>query len=183
MGEALTEYQRGQKTREITLIPKRWEDVTREDLGEPYDAVIASYSLMVADIGEAVLKMQHACRGTTHIFWFLTQPLWAQVNAGVWKEIHGTAFYGEPTADCLWQVLYEMGIYAHLSVEGGCNPAYYPSIEEAVTEFHDRMNCTTAEQDAILRTYFARTLAKSEKGYFLNGRALGAHIWWAAVDQ
>ena len=183
MGEALMEYQHEQKTREITLVPKRWEDVTVEELGEPYDAVIASYSLMVTDIGEAVLKMQQACRGTTHVFWFLTQPLWAQVNTGVWKEIHGTEFYGEPTADCLWQVLCEMGIYANLAVEGGCDPAYYSSIEEAVTEFHGRMNCTTAEQDAILRTYFARTLAKSEKGYFVNGRALGAHIWWNTVDQ
>ena len=100
MGEALVEYQREQKTREITLIRKRWEDVTAEELGEPYDAVIASYSLMVTDIGEAVAKIQQCCRGTAHIFWFLTQPLWAQVNAGVWKQIHGTDFCGEPTAAC-----------------------------------------------------------------------------------
>jgi SAM-dependent methyltransferase len=183
MAEALIEYQRGQKTREISLIPKRWEDVTLEELGKPYDAVIASYSLMVTDVGEAVLKMQRACHGTAHIFWFLTQPLWARVNAGVWKEIHGTEFYGEPTADCLWQVLYEMGIYANLTVEDGCDPAYYSSIEDAVMEFHGRMNCTTPKQDAILRAYFARTLAKSGKGYFVSGQALGAHIWWNATEQ
>ena len=183
MGEALVEYQRGQKTREISLIPKRWEDVTPEELGDQYDAVIASHSLMVTDIGAAVKKMQQACRGTAHIFWFLTQPLWAQVSSEVWKHLHGTDFCGEPTADCLWQVLYEMGIYANLAVEGGCDPAYYPTIEDAVTEFHGLMNCTTPEQDTILHTYFARTLAKSEKGYFVNGRALGAHIWWTAGDQ
>ena len=183
MGEALVGYQREQKTREVALIPKRWEDVTSDDLGEPYDAVVASYSLMVTEIGDAVLKMQKSCRGTAHIFWFLTQPLWAQVNAGVWRELHGTDFCGEPTADCLWKALYEMGIYANLSVEGGCDPAYYPSIEDAVREFHGRMNCTTPEQDTILRTYFTRTLAQSEKGYFVNGRALGAHIWWDALDQ
>lgn len=183
MGESLVDYQREQKTREITLIPKRWEDVTLKELGEPYDAVIASYSLMVTDIGEAVSKMHQSCRGTAHIFWFLTQPLWAQVNAGVWKQIHGTEFCGEPTADCLWQVLYEMGIYANLSVEPGCDPAIYPGIEDAVTEFHGRMNCTTPEQDECLRQYFKRTLAKSDKGYYVNGRALGAHIWWNARDQ
>jgi SAM-dependent methyltransferase len=180
MGDALVEYQREQQTPEITLIRKRWEDVSPEELGEPYDAVIAAYSLMVTDIGEAVAKIQQSCRGTAHIFWFLTQPLWAQVNAGVWKELHGTEFCGEPTADCLWQVLYEMGIYANLSVESGCAPAIYPTIEDAVTEFHGRMNCTTPEQDEILRAYFTRTLAKSDKGYFVNGRALGAHLWWDA---
>jgi len=183
MSDALIEYQTQEKTREITLIPKRWEDVTHEELGEPYDAVIASYSLMVTDIGEAVAKIQQSCRGTVHIFWFLTQPLWAQVNAGVWKQLHGTEFCGEPTADCLWQVLYEMEINANLSVEPGCDPAIYPTIEDAVKEFHGRMNCTTPEQDAILREYFSRTLAKSEKGYYVNGRALGAHLWWNAQEQ
>jgi SAM-dependent methyltransferase len=183
MGEALREYERGQKTREITLIPKRWEDVTLEELGEPYDAVIASYSLMVTDIGDAVFKMQQSCRGTAHIFWFLTQPLWAQVNAGVWNQLHGTEFCGEPTADCLWQVLYEMGIYADLAVEPGCDPAVYGSSEDAVAEFSGRMNCTTPDQQEILRTYFRRALKKTKTGYCVNGRALGAHIWWNAPDQ
>ena len=183
MGDALLEYQKQQKTPVITLIRKRWEDVSAKELGVPYDAVIASYSLMVPDIGAAVAKMQRCCRGTAHIFWFLTQPLWAQVNIGVWKGLHGTEFCGEPTTDCLWQALYEMGIYANLAVEPGCEPAYYPTIEDAVTEFHGRMNCTTLEQDEILRAYFTRTLVKSEKGYFVKGRALGAHIWWNAMEK
>ncbi|MFA5153565.1 MAG: methyltransferase type 12, partial [Clostridia bacterium] len=78
------------------------------------------------------------------------------------------------------QVLYEMGIYANLAVEPGCDPALYPTIEDAVKEFHGRMNCTTPEQDKILREYFTRTLARCDKGYFVNARALGAHIWWNA---
>ncbi|HNX16956.1 MAG TPA: class I SAM-dependent methyltransferase [Methanoregula sp.] len=183
MGDALLEYQKDQKTKEITLIRKRWEDVTAGELGEPFDAVISSYSLMVTDIGDAVAKMQQCCRGTVHIFWFLTQPLWAQVNAGVWKQLHDTEFCGEPTSDTLWQVLYEMGIYANLAVEPGCEPAFYPTIEDAVKEFHGRMNCTTPEQYEILRAYFSRTLVKSEKGYYVNGRALGAHLWWDANEQ
>lgn len=183
MSENLVEYQQSQKTREIRVIHKTWEDVRLEELGEPFDAVVASYSLMVTDIGEALEKIQRCCRGNAHIFWFLTQPLWAQVNLGVWKQVHGTDFCGEPTADCMWQALCEMGIYANIQIEGGCDPAIYPAIEDAVTEFHGRMNCTTPEQDAILREYFTRTLAKCDKGYYVNGRALGAHIWWNAAEQ
>ena len=96
------------------------------------------------------------------------------------KNCTGTDFCGEPTADCLWQALYEMGIYANLAVEPGCDPAVYPSPEDAVTEFSGRMNCTTPEQVDILREYFRRTLKKTEKGYIVDGRALGAHIWWNA---
>lgn len=178
MADALLRYQREQNISGVTLIRKRWEETAPGELGEPYDAVVASYSLMVTDIGDALNKIQQCCRGTAHIFWFLTQPLWAQVNLGVWKQIHGTDFCGEPTADCLWQALYEMGIYANLAVEVGCDPAYYATIDDAVTEFHGRMNCTTPEQDAILQAYFTRTLSRCDKGYFVNAQALGAHIWW-----
>ncbi len=45
------------------------------------------------------------------------------------------------------------------------------------------MNCTTPQQMDILREYFHRTLKKTENGYFVDGRALGAHIWWNAPDQ
>ena len=76
MGETLLEYQREEKCREITLIPKRWEDVTLQELGAPFDTVIASYSLMVTDIGEAVLKMHQSCRGTVaHFLVFNPTPL------------------------------------------------------------------------------------------------------------
>jgi len=53
----------------------------------------------------------------------------------------------------------------------GASPAYYTTIEDAVTEFNGRINCTTPEQDEILRAYFARTLAKAQKGYYVNGQA------------
>ena len=120
-------------------------------LGAPFDVVIASYSLMITDIGAAIQKMNAICTGTVHLFWFLTQPLTARLNMDLWPQLHGAEFPGEPTAECLWQVLYDMGIYANLVVEPGCEPAYFATVDDAVRGFYQRLNCTTPEQEKALR--------------------------------
>ena len=71
MVSALREYQASEQVEDIRIIEKRWEDVTIEELGGPFDIVIASYSLSMVDIGEAVRKMDTVCSGTVYLFWFL----------------------------------------------------------------------------------------------------------------
>ncbi|MDD1724975.1 MAG: class I SAM-dependent methyltransferase [Methanospirillum sp.] len=178
MGEALLLYRQEQQTRPITLIQKTWEDVTIEELGDPFDVVVASYSLMLTDIGEAIRKMNAVCTGTVHLFWFLTQPLTARLNGALWPALHGADFPGEPTAEILWQVLYDMEIYANLVVEPGCEPAFFPTIDDAVRALYQRLNCTNPEQEEIIRKYCENSLQKTDLGYRVPGRALGAHIWW-----
>lgn len=183
MREALADNIRESGVSGITIIPKRWEDVTSGDLGEPYDAVIASYSLTMADIGEALEKMHACCRGTVHLFWFLTPPSWGKVNRDLWPLIHGAAFPGEPTADWLWQALCEMGIYANLSVEPGFPSPVYRDLGAALEEFRRRLNCTDAAQEAIVRDYLERTLRKDGETLVLDARTFGAHIWWNVAEQ
>jgi pyruvate-formate lyase-activating enzyme/SAM-dependent methyltransferase len=178
MRDALVMYEKHQQVRPIMVIPKPWEDVEPEELGASFDVVIAHYSLMITDIGDAIRKMQSVCTGQVHLFWFLTQPYTARLNTALWPKVRGVEFPGEPTADGLWQMLYTMGIYANLTVEHGCEPAYFPAIDDAVKDFSKRLDCTTPEQERAVREYCETSLAKTEQGYCVAGQALGAHIWW-----
>lgn len=183
MRDALRMYEKEQEVKPVTVIPKRWEDVTQEDLGDPFNTVFASYSLMITDIAPAIRKMEAACRGQVHLFWFLTQPYTALLNADLWPKVHGTKFPGEPTADCLWQVLYGMGIYANLAVEQSCEPAYFPTTEDAARDFCKRLDCTTPSQERAVSEYCETLLAKTARGYRVAGEALGAHIWWDVREK
>jgi SAM-dependent methyltransferase len=178
MREGLAQNQRLAGVQDIAVIPRRWEDVSFEELGGPFDVVIASYSLTMADIGAALLKMQACCNGTIHLFWFLTPPSWVRVSHDLWPQLHGTEYTGEPLADCLWQVLYERGIYADISVEQKKKPTLYPAIADAVREYYQRLNCLTPRQEKILYDYFQSNLLHSSGGYQLPGDSLGAHIRW-----
>ncbi len=167
----------------ISIIPKRWEDVNPDELGAPFDAVIASFSLSMADMGEALARMHAACSGTVHLFWFLTSPVWVQVNIDLWHHLHGARFPGAPTADWLWQILYEMGIYANLTAEQGFAQSRYASAEEAIEEFLERLNCTTPAQEETVRNYFQTVLKQDGDGFTLGNGVRTAHIWWNTVEQ
>ncbi|MCK9592417.1 MAG: hypothetical protein M0Q91_10470 [Methanoregula sp.] len=51
----------------------------------------------------------------------------------------------EPLADCLWQVLYEMGIYANLSTERK-KTTVYQIVDEVIREYYQRLNYSTEVQ-------------------------------------
>ena len=178
MRETLAERIRQDNISSVTVIPKRWEDVGPIELGEPFDVVIASYSLTMMDIAEAVAKMQECCRGTVHLFWFLTPPSWAKVNKDLWPRIHGGEFPGEPMADWLWQVLIEMGIYANLLVESKSAPSLYPTFDDAAGEYIQRLKCTSPEHEEIVKNYLHSVLRQKDTGFELGEETLGAHIWW-----
>lgn len=183
MREALAERIIKENISGISVIPKRWEDVGAEELGEPYDVVIASYSLTMMDIAEAVEKMQDCCRGTVHLFWFLTSPAWAKVNKDLWPLLHGGEFPGEPTADWLWQVLIEMGIYANLAVESKSPAAFFPTFKDAAGEFVQRLNCTTPAHEETMKNYLHAVLQRNGDGFVLGEETLGAHIWWDVASR
>ncbi|ACL16902.1 class I SAM-dependent methyltransferase [Methanosphaerula palustris] len=181
MRELLEARIQEEKIENLVVIPKRWEDVRVGELGEPFDAVIASYSLTMMDIGEALEKMNACCRGTVHLFWFLLPPAWVQVNRDLWPFLHGGIFPGEPTADWLWQVLYEMEIYANLQVDTRFPPSRYANVDEAVEEFLQRLNCTTPAQEETVRNYFQTMLRQDGDALVLGDGTLGAHLWWSTV--
>ena len=177
MREALAENMHEKEVQNIRIIPKRWEDVTKEELNGPFDVVIASYSLTMMDIGAALAKMQDCCTGTVHLFWFLTPPAWVQVNKDLWPLLHGGEFPGEPLADWLWQVLCEMGIHANLQVEVKFPPSVYKTVDDAVNEFSQRLKCSTATHKETVGNYFQLVLRQEDVGFVLGGETLGAHIW------
>ena len=181
MRELLEARLQKEKISNVNIIPKRWEDLKASELGMPFDVVIASFSLTMMDIGEALERMQECCRGTVHLFWFLTPPAWVQVNKDLWHHLHGSPFPGEPTAEWLWQVLYEMGIYANIVAEPGFPPSQYANVEEAVEEFRERLNCTTQAQEEIVRNYFQTVLRQDGERMILGNGTRVAHIWWSTV--
>jgi len=166
----------------LTVIPSRWEDTSLELLGDTFDVVIASYSHSMVDIGEALEKMQACCRGTVHLFWFLSPPSWARVSRDLWPRLYGREFPGEPLADCLWMVLYEMGIYANITTERK-KETVYPTVDEAVREYSQRLNCSTKLQEEILNNYFAQHLRPCDNGLVLEGASHSAHIWWKVTGH
>jgi hypothetical protein len=70
-----------------------------------------------------------------------------------------------------------MGIYANMTTERKTETVYQ-TIDEAVLEYSQRLNCSTKVQKEILKTYFEQQLQPCDKGVILGGASCSAHIWW-----
>ena len=168
-----------EKLADITTVQGLWEEIDPDrDLDPPYDRVVASFSLVMPDIRSALAAMDAAASGSVHLYWFADEPLWERLYLELWEDLHGAPYHPRPKADCLFNVLYGMGIYPNVLMRPLEGTTVFPTLEDAVEHFAPRMGVETGEQRAILRDYFRTHLGRQADGLALAGSSTYAAIWW-----
>jgi SAM-dependent methyltransferase len=163
----------------ITTIQKRWEDIdTSSDLSGKYDVVIASLSLTMEDIRLSLQKMDVASRDSVYLFWFVDMPFWEKMYADLWKPLHGSEYYSGPKADCLFGVLYQMGIYANVVMLPLKKEYRFETLDAMTAFFRRRFNITTPLQDKILDEYLSPRFRHEDNAIVISGVSTFAKIWW-----
>jgi len=179
MVEILKKRAEQQGIRNITCVQKTWEDIElSRDLAGPYDIVIASLSLTMHDIREALAKMDAAASGSVHLFWFVDMPFWERMYADLWEPLHGNPYYSGPKADCLFGVLYQMGIYPDVTMLPLSKEYRFGSREEMFAFFRRRFGAETPEQEQVVDTYIAPLIRTQGEVVMVSGDSTFAHIRW-----
>jgi ubiquinone/menaquinone biosynthesis C-methylase UbiE len=179
MVSILNDHIKKQGIKNISCIQKHWEEIEPiTDLTGPYDVVIASLSLTMHDIRLALKKMDIVSSGTVYLFWFVDLPFWERMYVDLWQPLHGSAYYPGPKADCLFNVLYQMGIYANVEMLPLQKEYRFTTLEEMLVFFKRRFNVTTSEQEKILVDYITSNVKKSGHELILSGDSTFAKIWW-----
>ena len=176
---ALREQADKEGIKNITCIQKRWEDVDPgHDLSGPYDLVIASLSLTMYDIREAVQKMNMVSCGEVCLYWFVDLPFWERMYADLVVPLHKRPYYPGPKADCLWNVLYQAGIYANVEMLPLDKEYRFPSRREMTAFFKKRFGVTTQEQEKVLDAYLSPLMRTEGDDIVISGESTFAKIWW-----
>lgn len=165
----------------VTAVRGLWEEIDpSRDLAPPYDRVVASFSLVMPDIRSALAAMDAALSdsGSAHLYWFADEPLWERVYLALWEDLHGAPYRPRPKADCLFNVLYGLGIYPNVLMRPMDDTVAFATVEDAVDHFAPRMSAETQRQRAILRDYFSEHLAWQDGRLILPGTSTYAAIWW-----
>jgi len=167
----------------VAIIEEPWETVNPTAFTGPFDVVIASYSLMMVDLRAALQKMHAVCSGRVHLFWPLTPPGGREIERALWLAIHGAEYPPEPMADCVWNVLFQMGIMATLEAEFTRFDQPFRDLDEAVADISERLNCP-GEAETILRSTLGGLLPRSADGvYRLDRSGWNAAIHWDVRHQ
>jgi SAM-dependent methyltransferase len=179
MVEILNERMKKEGITNIRTITKRWEDIDlATDLDGQYDVVIASLSLTMEDIRQALQKMNAASRDSVYLFWFVDMPFWERMYADLWKPLHGTDYHSGPKADCLFGVLYQTGIYPNVEMLPLSKEYRFTTQDEMTAFFRHRFNVMNAEQERLLDDYLKPLIRTQGSEIIISGDSTFAKIWW-----
>jgi SAM-dependent methyltransferase len=157
----------------IRCINKQWEDI---ELGvdlEPHDVVIASHSLSMLDIQEALAKMDAAAKKSVYLFTFAGR--W--MDGGLCEEICGEKRHSWSDYIHLCNILHDMEIYADVKIWDSEFEQRYANIDEAVTRMKE-MYDLPSEKDGALRAYLSETLVRDDGTLCLKRKSKSAMIRW-----
>ena len=163
----------------ITCIQKLWEDIDpARDLAGTYDLVIASLSLTMHDIRAALEKMDSASCGYVYLYWFTDPPFWERMYVDLWPELHGETYHPGPKADCLFNVLYQMGIYPNVEMLALDKEYRFATKKEMQAFFRPRFAAKTQKQRRVLDKYLAPLIRIEGDEVVISGDSTLAKVWW-----
>lgn len=182
MADVLEEHLASGGIANVSVVRKRWEDVDPSgDLEPPFEIVIASFSITMDEIGEALLKMDAvaATGGTVALYWFLDPSFYEVQSAALWPSLHGGPYRGGPKADMLFQALVQLGFLPHVDVLGFDRTYRFANLDEAMDHFAPRFGAESEEQRSLLRSRIAG-LAGAERGgeVVIRHPSRYAKVWW-----
>jgi len=184
MAAVLMDQCRAQGIANVSCIQKLWEDIDpARDLDGPYDLVIASLSLTMQDIRAALKKMDAVAKGEVCLYWFVDMPFWEKMYVELWEPLHGCTYYPGPKADCLFEVLYEAGIYANIEMMPLPKEYRFASRDEMTAFFRGRFKVTRGEQEKILDAYLAPLMHEKKGEVVVSGSSTYAKVSWKATGR
>lgn len=179
MMDILKENMKQQRIDNISCVDKRWEDIDIDsDLDAPYDLVIASFSLGMPDIREAIQKMERASSKYVYLYWFAGSTPWEKHSITLWPALYGTNYVPGPKCDVLYNVLYNMGIYPDMHVFSMNYTNYFSSVDEAMDFYRDRYVIENQGQESILRNYLKGILVQENGQLVERGNSTRVRMSW-----
>lgn len=168
-------------------IQQRWEDV---ELGvdiEPHDVVIASHSLGMFDLREALAKMDAAANRRVYVFTAAGKWFFDDFEEELWERVYdrpprrGGGFRSDYML--LYNILHDMGIYANVEIRDAEHVQRYESLGEAVERWRERREIPE-ENEPLLREYLSKNLENENGGGLtFRRRTKSAMIWWSKSES
>ena len=169
----------------IDCIQKRWEDVKLGEDIEPHDVVVASHSLGMFDLQEAIEKIDAAAKKYVYVLTFAGKWMFDGKEEELWERLHDRPMRHRGWHSdymLLYNILHDMGIYANVEVKDVKHEQHYDNLDDAVSRWKE-MRDIPPEKEHILRDHLSNILEQDGNGgYFFKHKSKSAMIWWSKAE-
>ena len=164
----------------ITCLNKKWEDVEigngKDIEAGGHDVVIASHSLVIKDIKDALVKINDAVKRNVYIF-IVAGRRTEKEGSSLWSLFNREKPALRPDYIYLYNILYQLGIYANVEIIDANHNMQFPDLDAAVLHYKIWMNVSGADEEK-LRLYLSENLVKENDAFWLRHTLRTAMISW-----
>lgn len=160
----------------IRCINRKWEDVEiGTDIAE-HDIVLASHSLTMLDIKEALSKMNDVAKRYVYIFSFAGARMW-DYNT-LWPKLYGEEYQPGPDYINLYNVLYGMGIHANVEITNSEYKQRFSSLDEAIVQWEENLDVSTPDAEEVIKSHLSENLIEEDGALWSKREMRSAMVWW-----
>ncbi|RJS85554.1 class I SAM-dependent methyltransferase [Methanophagales archaeon] len=164
----------------IAYLNKKWEEVEigkgKDIEAGGHDVVIASHSLVMRDIKNALVKINDAVKRNVYIF-IVAGRRTEKEGSSLWSLFNREKPGNRPDYIYLYNILYQLGIYANVEIIDANHNMQFPDLDAAVRHYKTWMN-VSGDNEEKLRLYLSENLVKEEGSLWLRHTLRTAMISW-----
>lgn len=160
----------------IGIINKKWEEIIPLEDVDPHDILVASYSLYMQDMRSALKKMISLANEYIFLFTFVGNPGWEY--SALWPLFHGEEYNIGPDYIILYNILYDMGIYANIEVFDIEHIHSFASVKDCVDYLTASMNDFSTRSKSIIEEYASSSLRGEDNRIISESTIKTAAVWW-----
>ena len=158
----------------IVFVNKRWEEVVVGKDLEVHDIVIASFSLFMVNIEEALAKMNEAAKRAVYLA--VSAECW--IPGWIQRILYGEElFKGFSDHLLIFSILHEMGIHANVEVISYEHRKRYDDLEKAVSHFAEIYG-VPSDKKSELKVHLRGILVEKDGKLWHLQKKRAALIWW-----
>jgi ubiquinone/menaquinone biosynthesis C-methylase UbiE len=158
----------------IVPVNSSCEELNIDNGVYPHDVVIASFSLFMADISNALQKMNALAK--KRVYLFSSASMW--MSEELQKIIYGNILpFKSGDYIYVYNILHDLGILANVEVWNFKSIQCFTDLDEAVSKFTEPHKISPSKE-AELRTHLHELLVKENGKLWLKSERKAAVIWW-----
>ncbi|NLE05175.1 MAG: class I SAM-dependent methyltransferase [Crenarchaeota archaeon] len=162
-----------EKINNISFINKSWDELSLLKDVFPHDIVIASFSVFMVDIENALLKMDAVAKSSVTIF--VSASKW--LDEELQKIIYGDVVQIWADYIYIYNILHDLGILANVEIDNFMSTKSYLSLDDAVKDFLN-VHKVSSQKELKIREYLCKKLTEKDGKLWLNQNRKMATIWW-----
>lgn len=164
-----------ENTKNITYVQKAIEDLEPTKV-KSHDIVLASFSLVMADVEEVLMKMNTIASKSVYVFLSASQWLDEEIKNIIYEKNYSNFIL--PDYEYVYYILRDLGITANVDVWGFQYQQRYDNLEDITMKFTKRYNIPVNKQSEVKNFLSKNVVHDNKKEIWFIRNKKAATIWW-----